>query len=419
MQNAWFDAARFGMFVHWGHSSQQGWELSWSLVGGVFSLPYCQDTPIETYHQNAWTFNPSQYDPQEWARLAKQLGMQYVILTAKHHDGFAMFHTQQSEFSIQHAPYQQDIVRSFLDAMRAQRIRVGLYFSLSDWHHPDYPAFTEADKPYRFDGLPQPTPEQWQRYWEFLAAQLRELLTNYGKIDVLWFDGGWERTPEQWRSSELHQMIRDLQPDCLINDRLPGFGDFDTPEQIIPAHPPERSWETCLTINESWGYNPTDQQFKSARQLIHSLCEVAGKGGNLLLNVSPMGNGQLPSEQVERLRAIAEWMSHHAESIIGTEPGLEAWQFYGTSTRREHRFYLHLLMKPYDAITVRGLPIKRIAAVRSLKTNQPLEYTTRCAILDSLHNPDPLGELTIQIPASEVDPNATVLTVDLLPQPSS
>lgn len=142
---------------------------------------------------------------------------------------------------------------------------------------------------------------------------------------------------------------------------------------------------------------------------------MAGKGGNLLLNVSPMGNGEIPSEQVERLEAVSAWMSHYAESIIDTEPGLEAWQFYGTSTRREHRFYLHLLMKPYDTISVRGVPIKQIAAVLDLKTNQPLEYTTRCTILDSLQNPDPLGELIIQVPADAHDPNATVLVVDFLP----
>jgi alpha-L-fucosidase len=415
MQNTWFDTARFGMFIHWGHSSQQGWELSWPLVGGVFSLPYCQNVPTLAYHQNARTFNPIEYNPDDWARLAVEMGMQYVVLTVKHHDGFALFHTQQSEFSIQHTPYGQDIVRLFLDAMRSHGIRVGLYFSLSDWHHPDYPAFTETDKPYRFDCLPQPTPDQWQRYSEFLFAQLRELLTQYGEIDVLWFDGGWERTPEQWRSSDLHQMIRHLQPHCLINDRLPGFGDFDTPEQFIPAHSPDRRWETCLTINESWGYNSTDRSFKSARQLIHTLCEVAGKGGNLLLNVSPMGNGEIPSEQAERLEVVSAWMSHYGESIINTKPGLEAWQFYGTSTRREHRFYLHLLMKPYDTISVRGVPIKQIAAVLDLKTNQPLEYTTRCSILDSLQNPSPLGELIIQVPVDTHDPNATVLVVDFLP----
>jgi alpha-L-fucosidase len=253
-----------------------------AVSGGVFSLPHCQDIPVETYHRNAETFNPTDYNPQEWARLAKRLGMQYVVLTAKHHDGFALFHTQQSDFSIQQTPYGKDIVGEFVAAMRSEGLRVGLYFSLIDWHHPDYPAFTEADKPYRFDSLPQPTPEQWERYLQFMFAQVRELLTNYGEIDVLWFDGAWERSPEQWRTKELEQMIRELQPIILINDRLPDCGDFATPEQFIPPRPPAHRWETCLTINDSWGYNTDDQNFKSARELIHSLCVVAGKGGNLL-----------------------------------------------------------------------------------------------------------------------------------------
>ncbi|GAX37309.1 alpha-L-fucosidase [Nodularia sp. NIES-3585] len=198
--NNWFDAARLGMFIHWGHSSQQGCELSWPLVGGVFSLPFCQDIPVEKYHRTADTFNPQEYKPQEWANLAKSLGMQY----AKHHDGFALFHTQESEFSIASAPYKKDIVGEFIDAMRSEGLRIGLYFSLSDWHHPDYPAFTEADKPYRFDQLPQPTPEQWERYIQFLFNQIRELLTNYGQIDIIWFDGSWERTPEQWVMAKSH-----------------------------------------------------------------------------------------------------------------------------------------------------------------------------------------------------------------------
>ncbi len=411
---SWFNSARFGLFVHWGHSSQRGWELSWPLVGGVFSLPYCQDVPVTEYHQHALTFDPRDYNPQSWAQLAKRVGMQYAILTAKHHDGFAMFRTQQSEFSIDLTPQQRDLVAEFLAAMRAEGLRVGVYFSLSDWHHPDYPAFTEADKPYRFDRLPQPTAEQWQRYQTFLNAQIRELLTAYGQIDVIWFDGGWERTPAQWCAHELAQTIRQLQPNCLINDRLPGCGDFDTPEQLIPAQPPARPWETCLTINESWGYNSRDLQFKSARQLIHTLCEVAGKGGNLLLNISPMGNGQVPPAQLERLDIIAEWMEAHAESIIGTQPGLAAWQFYGTSTRRSERIYLHLLMRPYDSIAVRGIPIRQIARVSALKSDRDLKYSTKCAIVDSIQNPNPLGELTIQIPADVIDPYATVLVIDLI-----
>jgi alpha-L-fucosidase len=413
MMNNWFNTARLGMFVHWGHSSQQECELSWPLVGGVFSLPFCQDIPVEKYHSTANTFNPQQYNPQEWAYLAKSLGMKYAILTAKHHDGFALFHTQESDFSIASTPYKKDIVREFIDAMRSEGLRIGLYFSLSDWHHPDYPAFTEADKPYRFDKLPQPTPQQWERYLQFLFNQIRELLSNYGQIDIIWFDGSWERTLEQWQVQELAKMIRDLQPNILINDRLPDCGDFATPEQFIPPHPPTHLWETCLTINESWGYNSDDNCFKSSRQLIHTLCEVAAKGGNLLLNVSPMGNGQIPPEQLERLKDIADWMSKHSESILDTMPGLEPWQFYGPSTRKDHRIYLHLLMQPYETISVRGIPIKQVKSVFVLADVTPLTFTTRCAIMDSLLNPNPLGELTIDIPESVINPYVTVICIDI------
>lgn len=247
-ENNWFETARLGMFVHWSHSSQCGYEVSWPLVGGVFSLPYCQDVPVADYHRTAQTFNPTEYNPQTWANLAKRLGMQYVILTAKHHDGFSLFHTQQSDFSIEYAPYKKDIVREFVEAMRAEGLRIGLYFSLIDWHYPDYPAFTEADKPYQFGKFRQPTNSQWERYLEFMFAQVRELLSNYGKIDLLWFDGGWERKPEQWQARQLHEMIRSLQPHLLINDCLRGFGDFDTCEQFIPPQPPQRTWEACLTL---------------------------------------------------------------------------------------------------------------------------------------------------------------------------
>lgn len=408
--NSWFESARFGMFVHWGHSSQRGCELSWPLVGGVFSLPFCSDIPVEEYHSTAATFNPQNYNPQELASLAKRLGMQYAILTVKHHDGFAMFSTQ-SEFSIKNSAYGKDIVEEFVDAMRSAGIRVGLYFSLIDWHHPDYPKFTEADKPYVFGKYRQPTPEQWQNFIQYMFAQVRELLTNYGKIDIIWFDGGWERTPEQWQAQELHDLIRSLQPEILINDRLPGFGDFTTPEQFIPPQPPVEAWETCMTVNESWGYNLADTHFKSARQLIHTLCEVAGSGGKLLLNVSPTGDGKIQPELLERLAVVETWMEKHSESIIGTKPGLEPWQFYGTSTSSGNKVYLHLLLKPYETVAVRGVPIKRVKSVRILADGTELKYTQRCAIMDSF-NPDPLGELTIAVPSTAIDPYVTTIVIE-------
>lgn len=411
--NNWFKTARLGMFIHWGHSSQQECELSWPLVGGVFSLPHCQNIAIEEYHSTAKTFNPQAYKPTEWAKFAKKIGIQYAILTTKHHDGFALFHTQQSDFSIQNTPYKNDIVREFVDAMHAEGLKIGLYFSLIDWYHPDYPAFKETNKPYRFDKIPQPIPQKWEKYLEFMFNQIRELLTNYGEIDIIWFDGSWERTAEQWQTDQLLKMIRELQPHILINDRLPNCGDFETPEQFIPPQPPANLWETCLTMNESWGYNAEDKNYKSPRNLIHTLCEVAGKGGNLLLNVSPMSNGQIPPEQLELLTEISDWMSRYSESIIGTNPGLEPWQFYGSSTRRENRIYLHLLMKPYETISVRGIPIKHIKSVSLLANGQELAYTSRCSIVDSILNSDPLGELTISIPESAIDPYVTVICIDM------
>jgi len=411
----WFDTARFGMFVHWGHSSQQGIELSWPLVGGTAALPACTSVPVEQYHASALTFDPRNYEPASWAKMAKRLGMAYAVFTAKHHDGYAMYHTKLSDYSVARSQFRRDIFREFADAMRAEGIRVGVYFSLIDWHHADYPAFAEADKPYVFGKWRQPTEEQWARFSDYMFGQVRELLTDYGDISVIWFDGGWERTIPQWRSHELAAMIRELQPGILINDRLPGVGDYVTPEQIVPPQPLPRPWETCMTINESWGYNPSDTAYKSARQIIHTLCEVAGRGGNLLLNVGPMGDGALPPELTERLAAVERWTSRNGESIGGTVPALEPWQFYGPSTRRGDRLYLHLLMRPYDTVTVRGVRIKKVRAARALGSGVELPSHTRASIIDTLYNPDPRGELTIEVPESALDPDATVIAVDFEP----
>ncbi|MBK9344439.1 MAG: alpha-L-fucosidase [Dehalococcoidia bacterium] len=408
----WFDSARFGMFIHWGHSSQQGVELSWPMVGGNATLPE-SDMTVAAYQSSAATFNPGHWDPAALARTAKALGMQYAVFTTKHHDGYAMFHTKTSDFGVEHSPFGRDIVREFVDAFRAEGLRIGLYFSLIDWRHADYPAFIDEDKPYRFGRSRPPTPEQWERFLADMFEQVRELLTNYGKIDVIWFDGGWERAPEQWRAAELEALIRGLQPEILINDRLPTVGDFETPEQFVPAQAPTRTWETCMTLNESWGYNPSDTAWKSPRQVVHTLCEVAGRGGNLLLNVSPMGDGSIMPEQRAILGAMQRWLSGNGESIAGTEPGLEPWQFYGPSTKRGNTTYLHLLMRPYESVTVRGVPIKRVKRVTVLASGQELTFTTRCSIVDSWFNRDPKGEVTIALPEDAIDSLATVLALEM------
>src|SRR5262245_27736599 len=203
----WFDTARFGMFVHWDHASQQGLELSWPLVGGLSALPSCQDVPVAQYHASARTFDPEPGAARDWARRARRCGMQYAVLTAKHHSGYAMWPTALAEFSVAHSPCRRDLVGEFVEAVRAEGLRVGLYYSLSDWHHPDYPAMTEDDRPYLFGSWRRAPPEAWARFVAVLHGQVRELLTRYGPIDVLWFDGGWERTAEEWRAQELRDLI--------------------------------------------------------------------------------------------------------------------------------------------------------------------------------------------------------------------
>jgi alpha-L-fucosidase len=414
-----FDAARFGMFVHWDHASQQGLEISWPMVGGVFALPHSGDVPVEQYHSSAATFDPVEFDAVALARLAKRAGMRYGVFTAKHHSGYTMWDSALSEFGVMQSPCGRDLVREFTDAFRAEGLGVGIYFSLSDWHHADYPAFTEDMKPYLFAVSPPfPGEERWGRFVDTMFGQMRELLSGYGPIDLVWFDGGWERPAAAWRGAELVEMMRSLQPGILINDRLPGVAGYSSPEQFVPAVAPEGRWETCLTMNESWGWNPDDTSYKSGRELVHTLCEVAGRGGNLLLNVSPMGTGAVPPEQVARLEEVGRWMACHSDAVVGTEAGLEPWQWYGPSTRvGDGTVYVHLLMRPYDAVVVRGLPtarVKAVSVVGAASGDRPLDFVPRTSILDQLTE-DRMGEIRITVPPDAVDDAATVRRIDLTP----
>lgn len=415
-ERTWFDDAGFGMFIHWDHASQQGWEISWPMVGGMFSLPHGQSVTPAEYHALAATFDPQSWDPVDLARRARAAGMRYVVFTTRHHSGFSMWDTALSDHKITNSPYAADIVRSLVDAFRAEGLRIGFYYSLSDWHHPDYPPFTEADLPYRFDALPQPTDEQADRFRAYLMGQLRELLTDYGRIDVLWFDGQWERRASWWRPEQISALAHELQPGILINDRLPGQGDFTTPEQFVPATAPEGRWESCETMNGSWGWNPDDPDLKSSRALVGALCETVGRGGNLLLNVSPRGDGSLPPEQLDRLDAFASWMAAHGDAVHDVEAGLEAWQFYGPSTRAGRLVHLFLLLRPQESVTVRGVPVRRVAGVSVMGTGTELAFRTRAGILEQLMG-DPDGEVVIEVPEDVLDPMVTVLTLELAEAP--
>lgn len=434
----WFVGAGFGLFVHWDHASQQGIEISWPLVGGA-ALPGAVDdggqVTVAEYEASAATFNPVRWDPRALGRLARRAGAQYVVFTARHHAGYSMFHTAWSDFGIASSPYKADITGGLIEALRAEGLRVGIYLSLPDWHHPDYPAFCDEDRPYAREHWPdagleenlgrpvredrhrRASPEQWDRYKAYLRFQLTELLSNYGPVDLLWFDGEWERSPEEWDAAGLRTLIKQLQPGVLINERLPGQGDYKTPEQALPAEAPDGPWELCLTIGDMWAWRSEDTRHKSVHALVRTLAEVVSRGGNLLLNIGPRGDGTISPAQAQRLEGIATWMERHQESVIGVSPtaGID---FYGPTTARPGTIYLHLVMRPVEDIVVRGIPVRRVARVRLLSTGEELAHRAGFDVHEvSAHDAEPVGELRIAAP-SPSGAAVDVVAIDII-EPTS
>jgi alpha-L-fucosidase len=419
---SWFKDLGLGVFIHWGHASTRGWELSWQMTGGVTrQKPELEPVGCEDYFTNAKTFDPDRFDPAAWAELAWRAGARYMVFTAKHHDGFAMFDTALSDYSVvRTAPCGRDVTAELVDAFRARGFRIGLYFSIVDWHHPDYPRYTDEtiNKPYVIGSYPT-APEKWERYRAFMLGQLAELLTGYGAIDIVWLDGEFEHTEAEWRFGEIRELIRAHQPAALVNDRCVGHGDFATPEQQLPVIAPDRPWEACLTMNSTWGYVPWDQTWRSPAAILHTAIEAVSMGGNLLLNLAPRGDGSLPAEAVERLEALAGWYEQNGESVRGVEPGLELWQFHGPSTRRRREdgretLYLHLTSRPYESVAARGMPVNRVERVSVLGDGRELSFTVHPRLSDiHARTLDPLGELRIQVDSSLLDPLCTVLAVDL------
>lgn len=413
---SWFDGAGLGLFIHYGHYSAAGWDASWGMAGGVVTLPLVEPVAVADYHANARHFAPKPGCAAEWIAAAVDAGCRYATMGTRHHDGFALWPSgAPGAFSLRDVRVERDIVREFTDACRGAGLAVGLYYSLSDWKHVDYPPLRDEHRPYAWGRNPTPTAEQWARFTAYLRAQLTELLTNYGRIDTIWFDGGWERTPEQWDCAGLETLIRGLQPDILINDRLPGFGDYATPEQFVPAEPPAGRWESCLTMNRSWGFNAGDKDYKSATALVHALAETRGRGGNLLLNIGPMGDGSIPPEQAERLAAIGAWLRDNGAAVHGAQPGLAAWQFYGPSTRTGDTWFAVLTMRPVERLAIRGLPVRRVSGVRVLGSGAALAWEARLPVMEELFSGDPVGEVLVDVPAAAMGEHATVIAFDIAP----
>lgn len=352
----WFKESKFGMFIHWG---------AYSVIGRHEWIRQQAQIPQAEYDTYARRFNPVRFNADEWVGLAQGAGAKYIVITSKHHDGFSIWRSQASDYDMEITPYAGDPLKQLAAAAKRRDMRLGFYHSIMDWHHPDYRPRRnwEYPKTYKEGG-------DNNRYIDFMKAQLRELLTGYGDVAMIWFDGEWEHTlAEAKRDDEVYDFIRGLQPNALINDRLyerkPGNkADFGTPEQYVPAtgmkDPSGKPvlWEACVTINDdSWGYNKYETSFKTERDLIRMLVEVVSKGGNLLLNVGPKPDGTIPEEFVTRLNAMGRWMKVNSEAIYGTTASpFERMSFFGRATAKGNKLYLHVFDWPKNGeLRVAGL----------------------------------------------------------------
>ena len=383
---AWFTQARFGMFIHW----------------GLYAIPArgewvrsVEEMPKEDYMPFFHQFNPVDFDPKQWARAAKEAGMKYVVLTAKHHDGFCLFDSQYTDFKSTNTKCGRDLVREYVDAVRAEGLKVGFYYSLLDWYHDDYPHYGDKQHPMRDDPAYGNEGRDFDRYLTYMHNQVRELCENYGKIDILWFDFSYEdqynvMRGEKWKATELVTMVRQLQPGVIIDNRLevsgegfgsmwegnptPYHGDFVSPEQIIPPQGIQDKqgrdlvWEACVTMNNNWGYCEYDRFYKPAPMLIKKLVECVSKGGNMLLNVGPDAKGNIPPQSQAILKEIGAWMKRNSKSIYGCgKAGMEKPDC-GRITRSGNKLYYHVFENSIGPLPLMGLKGEDIDCIRMLAT---------------------------------------------------
>jgi len=339
---------RFGMFIHWGPVSLKGTEIGWSRGRPI---------PIEEYDNLYKQFNPEKFDADRWAQIAKDAGMKYMVFTTKHHDGFCMFDTKQTDFNVMKSPFSRDVTKELADACRRQGIKFGTYHSVCDWHNPNFSFGSPHGK------VPNPNPDM-DRYEEYITKQVEELIRNYGPLVTMWFD-----VPQDFgrpRGAKLVAKVRALQPDILVNNRSgePDAADYETPEQRI-GEMQKKPWETCMTICTQWAWKP-DDHLKSLKECLHTLVKVVGGDGNLLLNVGPMPDGRIEPRQAERLREMGQWLEQYGESIYGTRGGPFPRGDWGAATHKENTIYLHLLDPNLDVVKLP--PIKRKIVSSSVLT---------------------------------------------------
>jgi alpha-L-fucosidase len=416
-RTAWFKQAKFGMFIHWGPYSLASVEASWPIMEPEAHWNITEAEYVSLYKQ----FNPVQFDPQAWVRLASDAGMRYMVFATKHHDGFCMFDTALTDYKITKTPYGRDVTAMLARAAHAANMPLGFYYSPPDMHHP---GFRDTSKPVKDTWHGDPTRPEWATYLDYMDAQLRELLTEYGPVAVIWFDGLDHQ--EKYKGEQVLSLVRQIQPATLVNNRLGVPGDFATPEQFIPDRIPTKSaannlqgttktpestppsvpapddfqlWETCMTINGTWAYNKNDTQYKSAKELIRDLVNVASKGGNLVLDVGPTPEGTIQPEFVERLQAMGQWMKIYGDSIYGTTYGPLQNLAYGKTTAKGNIVYVHVFdWPPESQLEVPGFQ-GRIAQITVLGDKRKLRWRQDDA------------KLTIQVPPTAPDPNDSVLQI--------
>ncbi len=365
----WFLEARFGMFIHWG---------LYAIPARGEWIRSVEKISIEDYQQYFDEFDPTHYDPKVWAKAAREAGMKYAVMTAKHHDGFCLFDSKLTDYKATNTKAGRDLIKEYIEAFRAEGLKVGLYYSLLDWHHEDYPAFEDKIHPMRGNEAFKNKSQDFGRYVEYMHGQVRELCTNYGKIDIIWFDFSYDdMTGEKWHATEMVNMVRSLQPGIIIDNRLEASGegsgsirsaepsifsgDFASPEQIIPSEGIMNEkgesvpWEACITMNNNWGYCSTDKIFKSSRQIIRKLVECVSKDGNLLLNVGPNAKGKIPEESLAVLSEIGEWMKQNSSSIYKCEKASFAKPEWGYYTQNGNLLYAHVFEGNIGPLPLVGL----------------------------------------------------------------
>ncbi len=395
----WFADAKLGIFIHTGIYAVNGIDESWSFFNKKISHA--------DYMKQLSGFSLKKYDPAYWAELIKESGARYAVITTKHHDGVAMYDTKMNDLSIvKKTPAKQDMIKPFFEELRKRDLKCGAYFSLIDWTHPDYPGFLSDSTRYNITD----DYERWNRFRTFFQGQISEVNTNF-KPDIMWFDGDWEHSAERWESEKIRQQILASNPTTIINGRLQGYGDYETPEQNFPVSKPDyRWWELCMTINNNWGYQPTDTNWKTPYEIISIFVDAVSNGGNLLLDIGPKADGTIPEEQIHVLKELGVWNKKNGKAIFNTIAGLPQGHFYGPTTlsKDSTTLYLFLHGKTNGQVMIKGL-VNKINGIEVVGNGTKLNHKVVGKISWS-HVP---GLVYIDVPENVLDKYITVLEVKL------